>query len=319
MSHRTLNLLRVAVLLAVGVFLYVRIAAHQSTMAAWGEWHAALDNAQWWLWAVMFALAAMNWGIESAKWRLLVKGLEPMGRGRAFAATLAGTAIGLFTPNRSGEFLGRVMFLAPENRWRGGFASLLGSIAQFAVTILAGGLAFVLWFPARSGAWGGTGWGIPAALLMALVVVATLFFFFHPRSLRWVVSRVPVLRKLNTDAAVLETFPKAVSTSVLGLSAVRYIVFAAQYALILLVLANVPWNTGFLVVPLIFLATTLVPTLLLTDLGVRGSVAVALLVPMAQDPSPVLLAAFLLWVVNLAVPAVLGGLILWSNWIQARA
>ena len=310
MPRRTLVFFRVAVLVAVGVFLYVRIAAHQSTLAAWGEWHEALEKADARLWTAMLLLAALNWGLESAKWRLLMTAVEPMGRLRAFAATLAGTAIGIFTPNRTGEFVGRVLFLEPHNRWRGGFASVLGSIAQFAVTVVVGGAAFVLWFPRQTEVVGGYWAGVAGAALVALVAVGTLLFYFEPSLIRLLVAKLPFLRRLDKDAAVLDSFPVRSTSAVLGLSALRYVVFAAQYIVLLAVVADMPWAISIITVPLIFLATTLVPTMMLTELGIRGSVAVALLVPGMKDPSPVLLAAFMLWAVNLALPAVVGGFIL---------
>jgi hypothetical protein len=319
MSRRTLVLLRVAVLVAVGVFLYIRIAAHQSTLAAWDEWHLALEKADLRLWTVMLLLAVLNWGLEAAKWRLLMAAVEPMGRVRAFAATLAGTAIGIFTPNRTGEFVGRVLFLEPHNRWRGGFASVLGSIAQFAVTVVIGGAAFVLWFPQQTKMLGGYWAGVAGAALVALVAVGTLVFYFQPRLLRQVVAKLPFLRRLDKDAAVLDGFPVQTTATVLGLSAMRYAVFAVQYMVLLAVVADMPWAISLIAVPLIFLVTTLVPTMMLTELGVRGSVAVALLVPTAQDPSPVLLAAFMLWAVNLALPAVVGGFILLIHRIKKPA
>ncbi|MGV9011687.1 MAG: lysylphosphatidylglycerol synthase domain-containing protein [Flavobacteriales bacterium] len=316
MSRRTKVFFRVAVLVAVGLFLYIRIAAHQSTLAAWGGWHAALEKADVRLWTTMLLLAALNWGIEAAKWRLLMTEVQPMGRLRAFSATLAGTAIGLFTPNRTGEFVGRVLFLAPENRWRGGFASVLGSIAQFAITVVAGGTAFVLWFPQRAVTDGGHWLALAIVAMVALVAVGTLIFYFQPRLLQQVVARLPLLRRLGKEAAVLDNFPLRISATVLALSGLRYAIFMAQYMLLLSLVAVVPLTTSLLAVPLIFLTTTLVPTMLLTELGVRGSVAVALLVPALHDPSPVLLAALMLWAVNLALPAVVGGYILLTKRIR---
>ncbi|MBK9422335.1 MAG: flippase-like domain-containing protein [Flavobacteriales bacterium] len=316
MSRRTKVFFRVAVLVAVGLFLYIRIAAHQSTLAAWGGWHAALEKADVRLWTAMLLLAALNWGIEAAKWRLLMTEVQPMGRLRAFSATLAGTAIGMFTPNRTGEFVGRVLFLAPENRWRGGFASVLGSIAQFAITVIAGGTAFVLWLPQRAVSDGGHWPSLAMAAVVSLVAIATLIFYFQPRLLQQVVAKLPLIRRLGKEAAVLDKFPLRISAMVLALSGLRYAIFMAQYMVLLTLVAVVPLATSLLAVPLIFLTTTLVPTMLLTELGVRGSVAVVLLVPALQDPSPVLLAALMLWAVNLALPAVVGGFILLSQRIR---
>jgi hypothetical protein len=127
-----------------------------------------------------------------------------------------------------------------------------------------------------------------------------------------------LLRRFDRAASVLEGYSAPELSAVLGMSAARYAVFTVQYMLLLAAFAGVSWGWGLVVVPVIYLVMTLVPTMMLTDLGVRGSVAVALLVPANGTAAMVLLAAFLLWAVNLALPALSGGIILLVARIRAR-
>src|SRR5690606_16834411 len=131
MTRRTLLLLRWGIFLAACAFLYVRLFVYESTYTGLAGLRSVGEGATVWFWGGMLALAVLNWGMEAVKWRWLVAHLGSMSLLRAFAATLAGTTIGTITPNRTGEFMGRVLFLAPGHRWQGGFATLLGSIAQF--------------------------------------------------------------------------------------------------------------------------------------------------------------------------------------------
>lgn len=311
MSRRTLLLVRWGVFLAACVFLYWRLAADQSTHALRGEWRQAVQAAAWPLWGVLLGMAVLNWGIEAAKWRWLVADLERMGIGRAFAATLAGTTVGLITPNRTGEFVGRILFLAPENRWRGGFATVLGSIAQFVTTLMFGGAAFIAWWghaPMVAGA--GNSWGAVIVVLVAAVAAGALVLFFRPRLLRQVITIIPLLRRWGDAATVLEGYVARELLPVLLMSVLRYLVFATQYVLLLVVLADIGPYEAMVAVPVIYLLTTLVPTMILTDLGVRGSASVALLTPLGGGPALVLLASFSIWAVNVAMPALVGGVIL---------
>lgn len=319
MSRRTLLLVRWGIFLAACAFLFLRLSADQSTHALWGEWRRAVNAAAWPVWALMFAMAVLNWGIEAAKWRWLVAHLERMSLGRAFAATLAGTTVGLITPNRTGEFLGRVLFLAPEHRWQGGFATVLGSIAQFVTTLLIGGAAFVIWWE-RTPMVADVGpmWGVVIVVLVAAVAGGALVLFFRPRLLRQLIKVVPLLRRMEGAAAVLEDYAVRELMLVFGMSIARYLVFAAQYVLMLVVLAGIPWQEALVVVPVIYLVTTLVPTMMLTDLGVRGSASVALLTPVGGSPAVVLLASFGVWAVNIAMPALVGGVILLVARIRTR-
>ena len=267
----------------------------------------------------MFAMAVLNWGIEAAKWRWLVKPLERLSLGRAFSATLAGTTIGLITPNRTGEFMGRVLFLAPENRWQGSFATILGSIAQFVATVAFGGLAFLVWWRSAAAVAGhGRVWGVAIAMLVAAVAGAALVLFFKPGLLRQLVLALPVMKRLDKATSVLEGYAASELVRVLGMSMARYAVFAFQFMLLLHELAVITWPQAMVVVPVIYLVTTLVPSMMLTDLGVRGSVAVALLAPAGGQAALVLLAAFAVWAVNLAMPAAAGALIILVARIRTR-
>jgi hypothetical protein len=319
MSRRTLLLVRWGIFLAACLFLYGRLAAHQSTNAMWGEWRGAMAAAESPIWVLLLFLMLLNWGLEAMKWRWLVAHVEGLSIGRAFAATLAGTAIGLFTPNRTGEFVGRVLFLAPEHRWPGSFATLLGSIAQFVVTIVMGGIAFLVWWRMEGTPQANAPWeALAGSTLIAVVVAGALLLFYFPHLLREVIARIPLLRRFDRAASVLEGYSAPELSAALGMSAARYAVFTVQYMLLLAVFAGVSWGWGLVVVPVIYLVMTLVPTMMLTDLGVRGSVAVALLVPANGTAAMVLLAAFLLWAVNLALPALSGGIILLVARIRAR-
>lgn len=190
-------------------------------------------------------------------------------------------------------------------------AALLGGIAQFITTLVFGAVAMAWWWhalpkgPAVTAAWLAGG----VALLAALVVLS-LWCYFRPWLLRRLIQAVPVLRRLDGAASLLEDYSPGHLRAVLCWSMARYIVFAAQYMLLLLVLAEVGWQYSAVIVPMIFLTTTLVPTMVLSELGVRGSVAVALLAPLGGQPGLVLLASFGVWAVNLALPAAAGALII---------
>lgn len=319
MTRRTLRLIRWGIFIAAGTFLYLRLFADQSTHAVWGDVRQAFRDVPGWFWPVMLGLTALNWGMEATKWRWLVQHLERMGLWRAFAATLAGTAIGLVTPNRTGEFVGRVLFLAPEHRWQGAFATVLGSIAQFVTTVLLGGAALLPWWGQGPLVEGMAPWGsIALAVLAAIVAVGTLVLYFSPGLLHQLILKLPLLRRLGRASEVLQGYSKGELGAVLWMSMARYAVFWLQYVIFLQVFAGMDWTTTLWIVPLIYLIVTLVPTMMLTELGVRGSVAVALLVPAGGPAATVLLASFGVWVVNLAFPAMVGSVLMLVARITTR-
>jgi hypothetical protein len=73
------------------------------------------------------------------------------------------------------------------------------------------------------------------------------------------------------------------------------------------VLAGVDVLLGLLLVPVVFLITTWVPSTAFTELGIRGSV-IASVVP--GDTAALLLVTVIIWAVNLMLPALIGGIVL---------
>lgn len=316
MSRRTLLLLRWGVFLLACLFLYVRLSRHEGELDSVAMLHALREPRTLAVIALASVLMLLNWGLESRKWRILVRHVERVSRWRAFLATLAGTPIGLITPNRVGEFVGRVLFLAPEHRIAASFATAVGSIAQFVVTVVLGllGLIALLFSsehermsPAAS-AWVG---------LCAMVAAVTVLLYFNPDLLRSAIARVPVIKRWEGHAAVLERFGNGMLTRVLLISAARYAVFSAQFAFLLGAMADVAVVDALIGIPAVFLVSTLIPTVMLTELGVRGSVAVAFFAVSAANEHGVFLASTVLWIINLGLPAITGGVILLAARIRS--
>jgi Lysylphosphatidylglycerol synthase TM region len=316
-SRRTLLFIRWGVFLAACAFLYVRLAKHGDVAGLVSVFR--MRDTGFMLGALVLVLALMfvNWGLESMKWRVLVRGIEPVSVGEAFTATIAGTSIGMITPNRVGEFVGRVLFLAPENRIPASFATAVGSIAQFVITLVFGTIGFVVM---RSGTWehdGGSWEAIALIGLCGAVAVCSVLLYFNPEILRALVARLPVVRKWEPQAAVFGTFGTRTLLRVLLFSALRYVVFTTQFMIILVALADVWPRESLAVVPVAFLFSSLIPTVMLTELGVRGSVAVALISPHLDYDKGVFLASTTLWLINIALPAMAGAIILLVARIRA--
>lgn len=283
--------------------------AHAAAGAEGTSWSVAVVGA--WAWVIIPAvavLAVVNWWLESVKWRHLMRPLVRLSGPQAFRATISGTTLGLVTPNRTGEFLGRIAHLPAPLRTRAALASLPGSIAQFAVTMVAGALGvLVLWGPVSALL------PVHPALLLvpAAIIAVPSVLLVRPARLAGLLLHLPFPGAVRRGLSALAEGQGVPSPALLGLSAMRYLVFSLQFVLLLWLFApQVAWPYACGAVPVIFLITTLVPTAVLTELGVRGSVAVAVLAPLQVDPLPVLSATFTLWLANLALPAVIGGVML---------
>jgi hypothetical protein len=306
-NHRTVLFLRWGLFLTAMVVLIARLAGYQGRedlqlafAAAWGGLSASLLSG-------LVLLMLVNWSLEAMKWRSLVHHLEPIPPARALMATFAGTTVGIITPNRVGEFAGRVLYLAPEHRLQGGAITLLGSLAQFAVTMALGALAVgVARLQEGTAAVTGPAW---TALVWATLAVgaSVLLLLFLPATLARLLALVRWPQRIAAAIEGLGAVRPSVIRHVLLLSLLRYAVFTAQFVWLLHVVAGVGLVSGFLLVPVVFLITTWVPSTALTELGIRGGVITSV-VP--GDPAALLLVTALIWAVNLMLPALIGGAVL---------
>jgi uncharacterized membrane protein YbhN (UPF0104 family) len=248
-------------------------------------------------------LMFVNWGLESWKWMRLMQPFCPIGFPVAFRAVMSGTTISLFTPNRVGEFAGRILHLEPGCRVKGVIATITGSMSQLLVTILMGCMALI-WYPGDPA----VAEAVPQQLLVplaAIIPVMSLFIFF---GMPWLVQHLPSSKMFAPLTALQRYDTVRLSTAVL-ISFFRYLVFAFQFYLVLdLFGIELSLLTAARLIAIIYLVMAIVPTMAISEIAVRGSVALYFLVPYDADTYAILAASGLLWLINLAVPAGMGAL-----------
>ena len=149
-SKSTLNLaLKLLIAGLLGLAIYRQVFAKQQVEELW----AALVRGfvypnLLWLVAVIL-LAPLNMALEAMKWRQLIGGFSKLGFWPSFKAVLAGTTIAIFTPNRVGEYGGRVLFVEEGQGWKAVIATMVGSLAQLLALLsvgLVGGVYFSVKF-----------------------------------------------------------------------------------------------------------------------------------------------------------------------------
>ena len=92
---------------------------------------------EWKFWLVIF-LMFVNWGIEAIKWQLLIKHIQQFSFFRSFKSVLSGCSVTMLTPNRVGEYGGRILYVKEDNRIKAISLTIVGSISQLLVTMIMG-------------------------------------------------------------------------------------------------------------------------------------------------------------------------------------
>ena len=257
---------------------------------------------------ILIFLMFLNWIIECVKWKTVIAQAEDINLLKSLRAVLTGLTVSFYSPNRSGEFIGRVMHLQPENRVRASLLTFVGSICQLTITLQAGLIAGVFYLFPQSVRCSFRGFNFQSLLVVAILVLSFIFLF---NTTKWMekMKRIKFLNKYSSHFNVLNNFPNKKLGSVYVLSVLRYAVFAFQFYL-LLKICNValPTSAMLINIGLSFMLTSLIPSIALGELGVRGSVNLSLFSAHHANDEAVLVASFLLWLINLAIPALLGAL-----------
>ena len=77
--------------------------------------HAPFGDHAFKFWLIIILVFA-NWGLEARKWQVILKKLERISFFTAFKAVLSGLTLSLNTPNRIGEYGGRILYVKDGNR-----------------------------------------------------------------------------------------------------------------------------------------------------------------------------------------------------------
>ncbi len=248
---------------------------------------------------ITFLLMLLNWSLESYKWKYLLNKVEDISFYKAVKGVLSGLAIGFITPNRVGEFAGKIAYLKSENRANGALMSFVGSSAQLLVTIQAGLIAI-----AASKYASPVDIFVTPIALVTLVIVS-LVWFKSNLFLKWI-SRFAWLQKWNKHTDQLANVNEKKMTNVYLISLIRYMVFPLQYFVLFKMLdTTINFSECLSMTATSYFLLAIVPTYAIAEIGVRGSMNL-LSFSELNAPFAVLSVTLLIWMINLIIPALFG-------------
>lgn len=287
-------------------FIYKRVVEKENTEDWWQEARIVISSgANIYCFLLVFLLMLMNWAVEAIKWRSVIQRLESITFWRALEAVFSGITISLFTPNRIGEYAGRVFHLETADRIEATLVTVLENFSQLVITLVFGSVATIFYLHLYS--------DIPAYLENALMTLAlmvassSLLFYYNVSLVEVIVRKFRKSGPWDKYFAVFSSFSNSQLTKLLALASIRYLIFSYQfYILLLLFGVAVPYLTAMVLIAVTYLLMSIVPTFALTELGVRGAIATFFFVNVTGNLQGVINASFSLWLINLAIPALLG-------------
>ena len=241
-------------------------------------------------WAVLLLLFLGNYLMEAIKWQNLLASWSPISIFKSYKSVLIGQAFAFFTPARSGDYVGRILLLPPGSKIKGVAQLAWSSYAQLIITISIGSIA--LFFNLPFFPW--IKWFMPLGL------IAALFVYFHPGQFKGWLNKINQLQIENK-----------LKLNLLGLSFLKYMIFVLQYTWAVKML-NIPITPIDLWIALgvLFLLLSIIPSISLTDLVIRGQIIVVLLEPYYNNSLMLICLSTIIWAVNFLLPAIIGAFLL---------
>ena len=246
-----------------------------------------------------------------------IQKVQPISFSRSFRAILSGVSFSVSTPNRIGEYLGRILYMEEGNRLRVISLTIVGSMSQLIITLFAGsiGLFFIRkiietgeMMQGMDSFWLGV---LQYGVIIVLLILTGIYF-----RLSLLINLVDKLRNNNRYSWLVSSLKEIDATlllKLLSLSAIRYVVFVVQYFLLFrLFEVNTGWERCFWAVSVIFLVLAIIPTFAIAELGLRGNVSLKLIGLFSTNSLGISLTTATIWIINLVLPAIAGSLLILS-------
>ena len=263
---------------------------------------------------LVFVLMFVNWSLEALKWKISVQGVQPVSFFRSLKAIFSGVSFSVTTPNRTGEYLGRVLYMDDGNRLKVISLTILGSISQLLVTIFFGLLGLLILRPGITNmhlsSW--MEWikdlGIVGASLA--FVVLTVFYFRIGWLVKWI-DKIPAIKKYIWLINELEKTDTTLSLRLLSISLLRYLVFATQYFLLFRFFGvEVNWWQGFWATAIVFFVMAITPTIELFEVVKKMYVTKEIFAIFTVNTLAIGFVTTTIWCINLVIPAAIGSLLI---------
>lgn len=282
-------------------FLYIRFT--ETTTSARFDLHLLVyqERFPFGLLAILFLFSAANWGFEFLKWKHTIKSIAQISYRQASSQSLIAFALGVFTPNKIGEYGIRPLFF--EKKYRKKVALLTGihHFTQLLVTLLFGSIGFVILLSRFSSLHQYT-FAICAILFLPVVV---FIFCYIGEKKKW--FSIPYFARA---LEFLNNMNKKEHLKSILFSVCRYLFFSHQFLWLLTIFGTpIGYLNAFTAITVVYLLSTLLPAISFFDIVVKSSAAVFVL-SFFEIPEIVILQVMaILWIFNYVIPMLTGSIL----------
>jgi|TARA_B110000093_G_scaffold16262_1_gene15030 hypothetical protein len=251
-----------------------------------------------WTILILLSFTFFNWLFEIWKWKILVSYVKNITFQEASKQSLASHTISLLTPNRIGEYGGKVIYF-PKDKGKILFLNLIGNLYQLSITILFG-VAGTIYFMNT--------YNIeiePRRLRKFAYLIGFVILLFISKKNR--LLKVGTFFKIDKIKSFFKSMRRKTHLTILSFSIIRYLIFSHQFyfSLILFGVDYDYTNLMLLIFTMYFVASS-IPSITLFDWAIKGSVAIYIFSFINITEVIVFTIILLMWILNFALPSMVG-------------
>ena len=264
----------IIVIIAYCVIIY-KLATYDNYSSLFDQFISNIST-NWIYLLLCILLMPCNILTESVKWQCTVWNIEKISFKKAIISTLRGQVGGIATPNKLGDIPTRALSLQDDNKASGIIMGFIAAWSLSAVIIAIGASSFIKYLSIY----------YPEMLNENLLSYANeswiglIILTFLPISSRIInTNKIKSTRIKNTIESIAQTKFRQMFSFVL-LSFLRYTIFCTQLFLMFRFFnIDLTISQAIISIPIIYLLSTVTPTLPTSEAATRSSYAVFVLAP----------------------------------------
>ncbi|MHB1147296.1 MAG: hypothetical protein ACYC01_06820 [Lutibacter sp.] len=243
----------------------------------------------------------VNWLLEILKWKTLVSNEKKITFFEAYEQCFASLTASIITPNRIGEYGAKALYYEKKQRKKIMVLNLMGNLSQLAVTIFFGifGMCFLI-----------SNFEID---LFTFNTSKFLLFLNILLILYLIGNNFGVTKKLTALTLKIISYSKKLPLKIhlktIAYSFFRYLIFSHQfYFLLRLFEVEADYFTLINLIFCTYFIASIIPSLAIFDWVIKGSVAVVIFRLIDINPLTIVTVTSFMWLLNFAIPALLGSI-----------
>jgi hypothetical protein len=300
--------------LAYGVFK--EIASQKDLPFYIKSLYGSIDEYTFLLLVLLLFFMFVQWMIEAKKWQLLLNGTISLSLSKSLKMIFMGISFSIATPNRVGEFIGRIFHLPQDVRLQGTGFTFIGNFAQLIATCIAGAIGINLidvdlvfhqytqfHFPVNF-----------IQVLSTFLALFLLFIYFKAGVFFSWVAHLKYMKRWKDQLFQLSNLPRTMLLKVLFWSFTRYSIFLVQYWLMFEVVdLSLDFIQMSILISVLLFIISIIPTISLVELGLRWQLSIVLFAPLTSNVTALTMGVTFICLLNMIVAAAVGAILKLTN------